>query len=175
MATLPAVYNRHPKVFMFLGVRMKILLASADKPSPQPKGVRIGKILACALSVLMLAQGSHATAATLLSRAPTYNSRVVRLLHASQPEERSHMVVTALSPVGGPHIDVYVSDRTDASFRRIGAIVDLEFRSGLCCGTLYELPQQVGSLPKGTLLWAGSGGAKAQTPAHGDQDLQQPG
>lgn len=32
--------------------------------------IGIGKILACALSVLMLAQGAHARAATLLSPAP---------------------------------------------------------------------------------------------------------
>ena len=153
---LPVVHDRRAKVFMFPGVRMKMPLANAFKPSPQPKGVPtyqrlftgIGKILACALSVLMLAQGWHAKAATLISPTPTYNSRVVRLLYASQPQERSHMVVTALSPAGPPHIDVYISDRTDAPFRRIGAIVDPEFRSGLCCGTLYELPQQVGSRAK---------------------------
>ena len=73
---------------------------------------------------------------------------MVRLLYAPQPQARPHMVVTALSPVGGPNIDVYIFDRTDASFGWIGAIVDPEFRSGLCCGTPYELPQQVGSLAK---------------------------
>jgi mannose-6-phosphate isomerase-like protein (cupin superfamily) len=30
MTNLPAVYNTHPKVFVFLGVQMKILLSSAD-------------------------------------------------------------------------------------------------------------------------------------------------
>jgi mannose-6-phosphate isomerase-like protein (cupin superfamily) len=30
MVQLNAVHNRHPRVFMFLGVRMKILLSSAD-------------------------------------------------------------------------------------------------------------------------------------------------
>ncbi len=29
MATLPAVHNRHRKVFIFLGVRTEMLLASA--------------------------------------------------------------------------------------------------------------------------------------------------
>ncbi|WP_030825881.1 hypothetical protein [Streptomyces hygroscopicus] len=29
---------------------------------------------------------------------------------------------------------------------------------GLCCATLFELPQQVGDMPAGTLLWAASFG-----------------
>jgi hypothetical protein len=35
---------------------------------------------------------------------------------------------------------------------KIGEITDPEFGSGLCCGTLHELPQQVGALQAGTLL-----------------------
>jgi hypothetical protein len=155
---------------MFLGIRMKIRLASADKPSPQPKGlpmyqrlcVGIGKILACALSVLMLAQGSHAKAATLLSPAAAFNGRVVRLEHASRPEERQWLMATALVPAGGKYANVYLADRDGAPFRHIGEITDPEFGSGVCCGTLYELPQQVGSLQAGTLLWAASVGKKTE-------------
>ena len=123
--------------------------------------IGIGKILACALSVLMLAEGSHAKAATLLSP-PAFNGRVVRLEHASRPEERQWLVATALVPAGGKHANVYLADRDGAPFRHIGEITDHEFGSGLCCGTLYELPQQVGSLQAGTLLWAGSVGKKTE-------------
>jgi hypothetical protein len=50
----------------------------------------------------------------------------------------------------------------NAPFRQIGEISDPAFGSGLCCGTLYELPQQVGSLQAGTLLWAASVGKKTE-------------
>lgn len=44
------------------------------------------------------------------------------------------------------------------TFSRVGTINDADFATGLCCGTLYELPQSVGALDAGTLLWAGSVG-----------------
>ncbi len=124
--------------------------------------IGIGKILFCALSILMLAQGSHAEGATLLSPAAAFCDRVVRLEHASRPQERQWLVATAVVPAGGMHANVYLADRVGAPFRQIGEITDLAFGSGLCCGTLYELPQQVGSLQAGTLLWAASVGKKAE-------------
>ena len=101
---------------------------------------------ACALTALLVVLGSAASAATLLSPAPAFNGRVVRLEHASRPEERQWLVATALVPAGGMHANVYLADRDGAPFRQIGEITDPEFGSGLCCGALYELPQQVGSL-----------------------------
>ncbi|MDT0269657.1 exo-alpha-sialidase [Streptomyces sp. DSM 44915] len=46
------------------------------------------------------------------------------------------------------------------SFRQVGTVADPDSAGGqgLCCATLYELPQQVGELPAGTLLWASSAG-----------------
>jgi hypothetical protein len=120
--------------------------------------IGIGKILACALPVLMLAQGPHAKAATLLSPAPAFYDRVVRLEHASRPEERQRLVATAVVPAGGMHANVFLADRDGGPFRQIGEISDPAFGSGLCCGRLYELTQQVGSLRAGTLLWAAAVG-----------------
>ena len=71
-----------------------------------------GRTVLCTLSILMVASGPTARAATLLSPEPAFNARVLRLQYASQPEERSQIVVTATSPVGGPHIDVYAADQT---------------------------------------------------------------
>ncbi|MET4609390.1 hypothetical protein ABIC28_000360 [Rhodococcus sp. PvR044] len=48
-----------------------------------------------------------------------------------------------------------------ASFHPIGAVRDPEANSGLCCSTLFEVPQQAGLLPPGTLLWAGTVGYEA--------------
>jgi hypothetical protein len=86
----------------------------------------------------------------------------VRLEHASRPEERQRLVATAVVPAGGMHANVYLADRDGVPFRQIGEITDPAFDSGLCCGTLYELPQQVGSLQAGTLLWAAAVGKKAE-------------
>ena len=122
----------------------------------------VGKSGAYALTTLLVVVGSAAGAATLLSPAPAFNGRVVRLEHASRPEERQWLVATALVPAGGKHANVYLADRDGAPFRQIGEITDPEFGSGVCCGTLYELPRQVGSLQAGTLLWAASVGKKAE-------------
>jgi hypothetical protein len=122
----------------------------------------IGRTILGALSVLMVALGPGARAATLLTPEPAYNARVVRLQYAAQPQERSRMIVTATSPVGGPHIDVYAADQRGSPFRQIGTISDPRFTTGLCCGTLCELPRAVGTLPQGTLLWAASVGQKPE-------------
>jgi hypothetical protein len=117
---------------------------------------------AYALTTLLVVLGSAANAATLLSPAPVFNGRVVRLEHASRPEERQWLIATAVVPAGGMHANVYLADRDGASFQQIGEITDLAFGSGLCCGTLYELPQQVGSLRAGTLVWAAAVGKKTE-------------
>lgn len=126
----------------------------------QRLAIIVCKIIVAALPVFVMAPGPEARAATLLSPEPAYNARVVRLHYAVQPKQRSEMIVTAISPVGGPHIDVYAADRAGAAFRQIGAISDPQFATGLCCGTLYELPRPLGTLPQGTLLWAASVGQK---------------
>ena len=122
----------------------------------KPFAFRIGKIAKAAGAMLTLGALWPAQAATPLSPEPAFNSRVVRLDHAPSPQARAHLVVTALTPAGGRHIDVYTADSDDAPFRPIGRISDPIFASGLCCGTLYELPRRVGSLREGTLLWAAS-------------------
>jgi hypothetical protein len=137
-------------------------MALAVFPFPVPYGQTICRALAslCALVNLTAISTSAASGATLLNPTPTFNSRVVRLEHAPRLEERAQMIMVALSPAGRMHAEVYAADQDDAPFRRIGQIVDPGFPAGLCCGTLYELPQQVGQLEKGTLLWAASVGQK---------------
>ena len=115
-----------------------------------------------ALSVLMVAAAPGAKAATLLSPEPAFYDRVVRLEHASSPDRRQQLVATAVASDGGMHANVYLADRGDAPFRQIGDIIAPDFASGLCCGTLYELPRRVVSLRAGTLLWAASVGKKSE-------------
>jgi hypothetical protein len=54
---------------------------------------------AYALTTLLVVLGSAASATTLLSPAPAFNGRVVRLEHAPRPEDRHWLVATALVPL----------------------------------------------------------------------------
>jgi hypothetical protein len=118
--------------------------------------LHIGTIVQIVLAFLALVMCSRANAATPLSPEQAFNSRVVRLDHAPSSDVRGQLVVAAQTPAGGRHIDVYTADSDYAPFSQIGRIGDPVFASGVCCGTLYELPQRVGALREGTLLWAGS-------------------
>ncbi|SFJ17173.1 hypothetical protein SAMN05421835_103298 [Amycolatopsis sacchari] len=82
--------------------------------------------------------------------------RVVRLSHGPYQGR----IVAAVSgwDGGGPVAPVFESTDEGRSFRRIGEIRDSGGGRGECCGTLYELPRQVGRLRAGTLLWAASYG-----------------
>jgi len=64
--------------------------------------------------------------------------------------------VTFTGDVG--HGAIFSSTDDGRSFERIGTVSDPGAAQGLCCSTLYELSQQVGDLPAGTLLWSASVG-----------------
>lgn len=121
----------------------------------KPSILRLGVTAQIVLAFFALVMWSPTNAATPLSSEQAFDSRVVRLDHPSSQEAGGHLVVTALTPAGGRHIDVYAADGDGAPFRPIGRISDPVFATGVCCGTLYELPRPMGSLREGTLLWAG--------------------
>eukprot|EP01113_Clastostelium_recurvatum_P045804 TRINITY_DN792_c0_g2_i1.p1 TRINITY_DN792_c0_g2~~TRINITY_DN792_c0_g2_i1.p1 ORF type:complete len:419 (+),score=68.83 TRINITY_DN792_c0_g2_i1:96-1259(+) len=51
---------------------------------------------------------------------------------------------------------IYMSTDNGTSFNFLGAVADPLASGGICCTTLFELPIQIGNMPPGTLLWAGS-------------------
>lgn len=68
-------------------------------------------------------------------------------------------VATPENPSG--QAALYESLNDGSSFSKIGVItVPDAAGGGVCCGTLFELPQQVGGLPRGTLLWAAAVGSE---------------
>jgi hypothetical protein len=57
----------------------------------------------------------------------------------------------------------YRSSDEGVTFAPLGAIDDPLADTGLCCGTLFELPSGLGALPAGTILWAASVGGDTPT------------
>lgn len=110
-----------------------------------------------ALIMLLATCGITATVAQAQTRLSPETALYARVRTLSNGEQVAS--VTAFN--GGNHIDIYASGNGGASFSRVGGIYDSQFASGLCCGTIFELSRQIGSLPAGTLLWAGSVGQDA--------------
>lgn len=104
-------------------------------------------------------------AQTALSSSSALYARVVRLSHNADASLNGGIVASVTAfPSTGTEESIYASSN-GSSFTKIGAIKDADFNGGLCCGTLFELPQQVGTLPAGTLLWSGSVGQSSTTAA----------
>ena len=102
---------------------------------------------------------------TPLSESTALYARVVRTAHSPDHARNDRIIISVTAPHGGEsEEDLYVGD-VRTGFHLAGSIKDASFKEGLCCGTLYELPQKVGALEAGTLLWAGSIGGTSKTVA----------
>jgi hypothetical protein len=99
---------------------------------------------------------------TLLQDTFTAYPRLVRLAHQSDPARNGRIVASVTQTIGAVWmVGLHASDDDGASFAPLGTIVDPAFDSGLCCGSLFELPQAVGAWPAGTLLYAAAVGGFA--------------
>lgn len=117
-------------------------------------------------SSLTVSAPAAAAARTQLSASDALYPRLVRLSHNTDTAKNGTVIASVTTFPGGGgsgQEDIYASADNGASFSRIGMIKDAAFAKGLCCGTLYELPQQIGALKAGTLLWAGSVGGDTPT------------
>ncbi|MVA76556.1 exo-alpha-sialidase [Auraticoccus sp. F435] len=101
--------------------------------------------------------------------------RAIRLEHDAG---RAGTVVASVVTFEAGHGIGAIFESTDAgrSWTRIGSVADPGAREGLCCGSIFELPQQVGELAPGTLLWSASVGQDAgpdrrmTLPLHASED-----
>lgn len=113
------------------------------------------------LATLLTAQSGTADAATgtALRNDTGLYPRAVRLAHNAGANGRVLSSVVTFSGNNGLGA-IYESTDSGASFRQVGTVSDPEAAGGqgLCCSTLFELPQRVGNLPAGTLLWSASVG-----------------
>src|SRR5215217_6424242 len=100
---------------------------------------------------------SDALAAERQQLVPGYGS-YARLIRLEQTPGYEGRIIAALTSQDGSGKFTPVMESTDegASFQKIGEVRDPDGRLGECCGTLFELPQRVGRMRAGTLLWAAS-------------------
>ncbi|WP_410656656.1 sialidase family protein [Amycolatopsis sp. lyj-112] len=119
---------------------------------------RFSSALALALSLTVIASLlTSAQAGERKQLVPGYGSyaRLIRLEHS--PIGRGRIVASLTSAdERGKFTPIMESTDEGQSFHKIGEVRDPDGRVGMCCGTLYELPQRVGRLRAGTLLWAAS-------------------
>ncbi|WP_461060009.1 glycoside hydrolase family protein [Streptomyces pseudoechinosporeus] len=113
------------------------------------------------LGSLLTAQAPPAAAAsgTLLRDGTGLYPRAVRLEHNGAANGRILASVVTFRGSDGLGA-IYESTDDGAGFRQVGEVADPEAAEGqgLCCAILYELPQRIGDMPAGTLLWAASVG-----------------
>jgi hypothetical protein len=115
-------------------------------------------------AVRLVSDDVTAASVTRLGPGTGLYPRVVRLEHSGSANGR--LIAGVVTFKDGDGIEaIYQSDDDGRSFTQIGSIADSAAagNTGLCCGTLFELPRTVGTSPAGTLLWAASFGAKAGT------------
>lgn len=143
------------------------------------KGRKVRTYLATTFSVLMLF-GAHQVAsgaepppadgagATDVDRGELFRQggssypRLVRLERGGVANGRIMASMTTYVDNAGRAV-FYESRDDGATFQQVGEIRDPagENQKGMCCSTLYELPERVGDMPAGTLLWAGTAGIGA--------------
>ncbi|MEC3980459.1 exo-alpha-sialidase [Amycolatopsis sp. H20-H5] len=86
--------------------------------------------------------------------------RAIRLSHSG--EANGMVVASVVGFDGGGGVGViYRSADGGQSFHEVGAIHDRAAAGGLCCSSIFELPQQIGTMPAGTLLWSAAIGQNA--------------
>jgi hypothetical protein len=89
--------------------------------------------------------------------------RALRLEHSGAANGR--IMASVVTFQGNTGIGaIYESTNNGSTFAQVGTVADPQASDGkgLCCATLFELPQAVGALHAGTLLWAASMGADAR-------------
>jgi hypothetical protein len=105
------------------------------------------------IAVLMVnAGGPSAVAAsgTPLDQDPHVSTRNARVIRLSNGSGKERLVATVANGV------VYKSEDDGATFAKLATIGFQPGTTWKCCGTLYEVPREVGNLSAGTLLYAAS-------------------
>ncbi|GAB3749124.1 sialidase family protein [Microlunatus parietis] len=98
---------------------------------------------------------------------PLYDStsmypRVIRLQHG---DAKGQILASATTfTERGGEVAIFRSTDDGKSFQHVTLIPAAQGfgKPGLCCGSIYELPQDAAGMPAGTVLWAGTMGQEAR-------------
>lgn len=113
-------------------------------------------ILTAVLTAVLTLTTSPAAAAA----APVLlTSQESRYPHAIRLEHGKHRGSILVALHGSHVVNVLRAGKTGKKFRQVGTFTDEVSAHATCCGHLYELPQPVGEMSAGTVLWAGSVGS----------------
>lgn len=102
---------------------------------------------------------SATTAPERLTQEPSYYPRAIALEHQARAGDNGTIIANvATDTAAGAEGIIYESTDEGRSFTEVGRVQDPWGATGRfgCCESLFELPQQVGDMPEGTLIWAGS-------------------
>jgi hypothetical protein len=135
--------------------------------------VGVGVVLVVLGGLVGVAPAAAAAAQTaqLLFDGPATYPRIIRLAHSGPFNGR--LVASVNSTLDGDGVGVVLESRDGGlSFKRISAILEPDGTRGRgqCCGTLFELPRNLGLMPAGTLLWADTTGWEVPS---GDRHVKQ--
>ncbi|PRY36905.1 sialidase family protein [Umezawaea tangerina] len=113
--------------------------------------------LAVLIAIALPCTATAATGGVPVSQDSALYPRAVSLAHNGSANGRVLLTTTGF-PSAGPVGAISESVDGGSTYRRVGSVSDDTAATGLCCTTLFELPQRIGALAEGTLLWVGSTG-----------------
>jgi hypothetical protein len=124
--------------------------------------VALFAVLLLVFTAASFARPVSAATGTLLYNQIGLYPRMIRLAHNGAANGRILASVVSFNANNGVGL-IFESSDNGVSFQQVGTIADPDSANGkgLCCATLYELPQQVGNNPAGTLLWSANMGQDA--------------
>jgi hypothetical protein len=131
---------------------------------------RLGMLGSLLFPLGSFCQSSSNGPATSLNLETALYPRVIRTSHDPRSSKNGKIVVSVTAITGTQSKEDFYTGDQAAGFHRISSIHDASFDGGLCCGTLYELPQTLGTLAPGTLLWAGSVGLSSPIEIYASKD-----
>lgn len=120
--------------------------------------LKLARLTGCMMLLALLSHCAWAATGKLLPQSVAY-PRVVRLAHG--PEASNGWIIASTTG------KLFISKDDGKSFTFLSDVPVKEGSRLRCCEALYELPQAVGSLPAGTLIYSGTysvGGAPPPSP-----------
>ena len=121
------------------------------------RGIVVGLVVLLVGGVVGVPASAEGQAARLLFDGVGAYPRVVRLAHSGAANGR--LIASVNSSLDGDGVGLFFQSLDGgASFQPLGRVVEPDGARGQCCGTLFELPRRLGTMPAGTLLWADTTG-----------------